>query len=277
MEKKMRTLFMSAVLAAVLCLPAAAQAAHSIRNPMAPRQLSPETGAAAYSYGLTVLPGRSLDALDPAFRYAGWAPNYYFFDRYILRPVAHGYARLPDGVRSSVGNFFNNLSDINNSVNHLLTGGFAGAGVSLGRFALNSTFGILGLFDVAGALGLEYAELSMNTVMGRAGADQGLYMMLPLAGPYTERSLNGAAVDNWPYYLWSTFWVDLALWAVEGIHVRAGLIDQEGLIDDAIDPYAQTRQIYLMYAEGRVDPEAALKTAGDDAELDSFMDEIDAE
>ncbi len=252
-----------------------ANAAHSIYNPMAPRSISVEATNKDYSYGLSVLPGNSIDSVDPFFRYVGWVPNYYVFDRYILRPLAHGYAKLPDGVQSSVGNFFSNLDEINNIPNNLLIGEPESSCISLGRFTINSTAGILGFFDVASKLGLQSRPMSMDTVLGKAGVDQGMYMMIPIAGPYTERSLHATLIDNWPYYLWSNIWIDAALWAVEGVHNRAQLVSQEALVDNSVDPYAQTRQIFLMYAQGKVDPDATLKDNSVDEDVDSFLDEID--
>ncbi len=253
-----------------------AMAAHSTYNPMAPRQISVVASEKDYSYGLTVLAGNSIDSVDPFFRYVGWYPNYYVLDRYLLRPVAHAYAKLPDPIQSGVGNFFQNLQDINNSVNHLFVGDLSSSGVSVSRLAINSTLGILGLVDVASYIGLDYREMTMDTVFGKAGMDQGMYMMMPILGPYTERSAHADAIDNWPYYIMGNPWISAILWTVETVHDRSKLIPQESVVDNAFDPYIATRQVYLMYTEGKVNPNASMQEQQSDENVESYLDEIDS-
>ncbi|MGN0893379.1 MAG: VacJ family lipoprotein [Succinivibrio sp.] len=250
-----------------------AYAAHSSYGPMAPRQISLKSSKADYSYGLSVLPGNSIDSLEPVNRYAMWYLNYNIIDRYFLRPVAHGYAKLPKWTRTSVHNFCSNLDDINNIVNNALIGEFSDSTTSLGRFSINSTIGLLGFIDVASYLGLEKKAMSMNTVLGKAGSDQGTFFMVPFYGPASQRSMSGNYIDSWPFFPFGA-WPALAVGAIEGLDQRAALIPQEEIIDKAVDPYAQTRQIYLMYQEGLVNPEAAMKVS-EDENLSEFLDEID--
>lgn len=203
-----------------------ASASHSNYSPMAPRQISVKASHADYSYGLSVLPGNSVDSIEYINKNAFWKLNYVVLDRYLLRPVAHGYSKLPDFAKSSVHNFFSNLSDLNNTVNNVLVGEPVSSAVSLGRFTINSTVGLLGLIDVAKHMELEQKSMSMNTVMGKAGVDQGAYIMVPAYGPTTERSIHASAVDNWPYYL-VTPWTSIACTVINGIDARASLIPQE--------------------------------------------------
>lgn len=249
------------------------EASHSNYSPMAPRQISVKASYADYSYGLSVLPGNSIDSFEYIGRNAFWKLNYVVLDRYLLRPVAHGYSKLPLFAKNSVHNFFSNISDLNNTVNNILVGEPVSSGVSLGRFSINSTIGLLGLIDVAKHLGLEQKSMSMNTVMGKAGADQGAFIMVPAYGPATERSLHASVADDWPY-LFVTPWTSLACYVINGIDSRASLIPQEEAIDKAVDPYAQMRQIYLMYQEGRVNPDAAMENKADQ-NVDNYLDEID--
>lgn len=255
-----------------LCL-SAAQAAHSNYSPMSPRSIVAAEHHQEYSYGLTVLPGHALDNLEPLNRYVGWILAYDLLDRYLIRPLAHGYALLPSPVRTRVGNFFGNLDDLTSTVNHALMLNGRSSGLSLSRFAINSTLGLLGLFDVASFMGLERDNLDMKTVFGRYGVSQGAYLMTPV-GPNTLRDIHGNAADGWPYYVVSIPWVTVLCYAINNIHKRASFIDQEALIDNAIDPYGQMRQIYLMYAEGLVDPKAAAED--NQEQLDSeLLNEID--
>lgn len=256
-----------------LALISEASASHSNYSSMAPRQISVKASHADYSYGLSVLPGNSIDSIEYINRNAFWKLNYVVLDRYLLRPVAHVYSKLPDFAKSSVHNFFSNISDLNNTVNNALVGEPVSSGVSLGRFTINSTVGLLGLIDVAKHVGLEQKSMSMNTVMGKAGVDQGAYIMIPAYGPTTERGIHASAADNWPYYF-VTPWTSIACTVINGIDERASLIPQEEAIDKAVDPYAQLRQVYLMYQEGRVNPDVSMENK-EDKNVDSYLDEID--
>lgn len=250
-----------------------ANASHSNYSPMAPHQISVKASHADYSYGLSILPGNSIDSIEYINKNAFWKLNYVVLDRYLLRPVAHGYSKLPYLAKSSVHNFFSNLSELNNTVNNVLVGDPISSGVSLGRFTINSTVGLLGFIDVAKHMGLEQKSMSMNTVMGKAGVDQGAYIMVPAYGPTTERSIHASAVDNLPYYF-ITPWTSIACTVINGIDVRASLIPQEEAIDKAVDPYAQLRQVYLMYQEGKVNPNASMENK-EDKDVESYLDEID--
>ncbi|MDD5867775.1 MAG: VacJ family lipoprotein [Succinatimonas sp.] len=248
-------------------------AAHSTYSPMAPRQLSVKASHADYSYGLSILPGNSIDSIEVLNRNVFWRGNYLVFDRYLLRPVAHAYAKLPNFAKDGVHNFFSNISDLNNTVNNPLVGRFKDSSISISRFTINSTLGLLGLIDVAKHMGLEQKSMSMNTVLGKAGVDQGEYFMLPALGPTTERNIHGSLADSWTFAPFNV-WTSAALHVVEAIDIRARLIDQEELIDKSVDPYAQMRQIYLMYQEGQVNPEASMEVKKDE-NVEEFLDEID--
>lgn len=266
----------AALLALAMTLPAHAQ--HMSLNPMAPRQIYKELSNADYSYGYTILPGNSIDGIEPFNRYVGWSVNYYALDRYFLRPLAHGYSHLPEFMRDGVDNFFSNISDVNATVNNLFLGQFADSGTSFARFFINSTIGLLGLFDPATHLGIKQRSMSFDTVMGRYGADQGEYLMLPFYGPGTERSVEGGAVDSWYYYLIGEPFITAACYLIKGINTRAKFISQEKFVDDAVDPYATMRQLYLSYEQGLVDPNAAEnKGDNDKSNIDeSYLDEVDS-
>ncbi|MCR5536307.1 MAG: VacJ family lipoprotein [Succinivibrio sp.] len=255
-----------------LCLHAA-QAAHSSYSPMSPRALVAEESHKAHSYGLTVLPGNALDNFEPIGRNVAWTVSYNFFDKIIMRPIAHGYAYLPSPIRTGVGNFFGNIDDLTSTVNHALGLGFKQSGLSLSRFAINSTIGIFGLIDVASYMGLERDNLPMPVLLGRAGMDQGTYLIAPI-GPTSLRDTHGWAVDRWPYYLITAPWITVVCSAVKAVHQRSKFIDQEELIDNAVDPYAQMRQIILMYDEGQVHPNAAAEDTKEQLDAD-LLDEID--
>lgn len=278
LKRHVKQVFGSSMLCAALMLSTVglthkAEAAHGAYNPMMPRQLSEKAASADYTYGYSVLSGHAIDTLEGPNRYM-WYLNYDILDKYILRPVSHGYAYLPQGVQNSVGNFFNNLDDINNVPNNLLVGEFAASGTSLVRLAINSTIGILGFFDVASYIGIKHTPMNMATVLGKGKVEQGPFMMIPAYGPTTARDLHGDIIDGLPWYAVS--WpITTAKFIIRGIHDRAQLIDQEPVLDNSIDPYIFTRDAYLMYDENKVNPIQEGEVTDTDDFDDEFLDEID--
>ena len=278
LKRHVKQVFGSSMLCAALMLSTVgltteAQAAHGAYNPMMPRQLSEKAASADYTYGYSVLSGHAIDTLEGPNRYM-WYLNYDILDKYILRPVSHGYAYLPQGVQNSVGNFFNNLDEINNVPNNLLVGEFASSGTSLVRLAINSTIGILGFFDVASYIGIKHTPMNMATVLGKGKVEQGPFMMIPAYGPTTARDLHGDIIDGLPWYAVS--WpITTAKFVIRGIHNRAQLIDQEPVLDNSIDPYIFTRDAYLMYDENKVNPIQEGEVTDTDDFDDELLDEID--
>lgn len=262
-----------ALVAGAFVFTQSALASHSSYSPMSPRVLSVKASHSDYSYGLSVLPGNSIDSFEKFNRDLPWKTNYEILDRYMLRPVAHGYRKLPSFARSGIHNFFSNISDLVSAPNNLMLGEFSDSSKSFARFSINSTIGVLGLFDVAKHMGLEEKKMSFDTVMGRAGIDQGAYIMVPGIGPKTERSIHATAVDNWPYYFIDPV-TGFVLTAVDAVDSRASLIEYEEMVDKSVDPYATTRSTYLMYAQGKVDPNAAVENKKDE-NVENYLDEID--
>lgn len=232
-------------------------------------------------------PGATSTAADPRDPFQGanramWAVNYDVLEPYVARPVVHAYARyIPVGVKDGIANFVANFDEPSSMVNHLITGDLKGAGTNLGRFTLNTTVGLLGIFDVAKHAGLERNKLEMDTVLGRADIGNGAYIMVPVYGPTTTRELVGDAIDSFyfPYAL-LTFPMKVAHWALDGLGTRAKLIDQERIIDNSLDPYALTKDFYLQYNQGKVtgkqtELKASQQEHADHANLDEYMDELD--
>ncbi|HEV8711789.1 MAG TPA: VacJ family lipoprotein [Candidatus Binatia bacterium] len=140
-------------------------------------------------------------------------------DDYVLRPVATGYSKvLPEQARQSVGRFIKNLGVVERLANNLLQGKLPGAGQEIGRFAINTTLGGVGLFDVADQwFGLKESPEDFGQTLAVYGVSAGPYLMLPFYGPSTVRDTVGLAVDgamNPMNYFLST---------VELIAVRGGL------------------------------------------------------
>lgn len=257
---------------ALICISNLSYAQRSSYNPMQPRNLNEKSFNQDRTYGYSLLVGNAIDTFETPNRYAGWNLNYHVFDIYLLRPLAHSYAKLPQGVQSSIGNFVYNLDSVNSIFNYILLGDIKNSAISLSRFTINSTVGILGFFDVAKYMGLENKNMTMATVLGRAKMDAGEFFMVPGYGPTTTRDVQGDLVDDTPY-MFLPWYVGIIKWAIAGIHSRAQVIPQEQLIDEALDPYNLSRDIYLQYQQGQIDPNASMEN--DDSNLDNYLNEID--
>ncbi|BBP82843.1 hypothetical protein PHLH8_24850 [Pseudomonas sp. Pc102] len=104
-------------------------------------------------------------------------------DTYALKPVAQGYqAVTPDFVEDGVHNVFSNVGDVGNLANDLLQAKFHDAGVDTGRLIFNTTFGLLGVFDVATRMGLQRNDEDFGQTLGAWGVGSGPYVVLPLLG-----------------------------------------------------------------------------------------------
>lgn len=171
-------------------------------------------------------------------------------DRYVLQPVARGYNTItPDPVQRSVGNFFDNMRTPITIANSALQLKFDSFNVSLGRFMVNSTAGVVGLFDVASAVGIADPDEDLGQTLGYWGLGQGPYLVLPFLGPSSGRDAAGFLGDQFFYpltYVDEDY--DYVVWslrALELIDYRAGLLGFEETLAQQFDPYAFMRGYYL--------------------------------
>ena len=147
-----------------------------------------------------------------------------FGDRYLAKPVAKGVReRHADALRLGVSNFFDNLRYPITIVNDFLQGKFRQGGADLARFTLNSTVGLLGLFDPATAAGPREHDEDFGQTLAVWGVPQGPYLMVPIFGPYTVTSAIGDLADtqvsplvqipegNAVWLAWGRYLVDTAL------------------------------------------------------------------
>ena len=117
-------------------------------------------------------------------------------DKAIIKPVASGYkAVMPGFARTGVTNFFSNLGDIWIGINNVLQGKVGAGASDFGRFAINTTVGIFGLFDVASNAGLDKHNEDFGQTFGRWGAGSGPYIVLPFLGPSDARDSVGTVFD----------------------------------------------------------------------------------
>ena len=185
-------------------------------------------------------------------------------DRAVLEPVAKGYRALPSPVREATGNFTGNLRSLVTFADKVLQGEFAKAGNTAARFGINTTAGILGMFDPATKLGFEdQGKEDFGQTMGVWGADTGCYFVLPILGPTTTRDAiglvgntfidpvyqithnteisnglvgNGNYSEHNYYYYRSTGAVDFRAKNIESF---------DSLEENSIDLYASLKSLYL--------------------------------
>ncbi|MES1931011.1 VacJ family lipoprotein [Salinisphaera shabanensis T35B1] len=171
-------------------------------------------------------------------------------DRYVLQPVARGYDKItPDRVQTSVGNFFANLDEPVNMANSALQLKWGPFNTSLGRFMVNTTAGVGGLFDVASAVGVDKVDEDFGQTLGYWGLGQGPYLVLPFLGPSSGRDVFGRVGDQFVYplnYVDEDY--DYVVWslrALDLINLRASLLGFEETLEQQFDPYAFMRGYYL--------------------------------
>lgn len=175
--------------------------------------------------------------------------------RKVLKPVARGLRVLPVPVRTSASNFFTNLGTPISSISALLQGDVPNAASEAGRFVVNSTLGILGLFDPATPLGLAQDEEDMGQTFARYGVPSGPYLVLPLFGSSSLRDAIGMgtnAVLNPVNYELETEEV-LAITFVEAeVSLSLDQDSYEKFHDSALDPYIFFRSAWVQNREGRI-------------------------
>ena len=170
-------------------------------------------------------------------------------DKVVIKPVAQGYdAVLPRPVQTGVVNFFSNIADVFIGVNNLLQGKPDQAVSDGGRFLINTTIGILGVFDVASQMGLEKHDEDFGQTFGRWGVGDGAYVVLPFFGPRTARDTVGLAFDVYADPVANVRHVRTrnTLLATRIVSDRAELLKADKIIEEAaLDKYGYIRDAYL--------------------------------
>lgn len=227
------------------------------------------------------------DPIEPVNRWI-WDFNYYVLDAYIYRPVTEAYVEwVPDGGRLALNNFVLNLEEPSTLVNNILLLQPKYAGDALLRFTFNSTFGILGLFDVAKDGGVARRPESFSNVLGHWHVPNGAYLMLPVMGPRSVRTLAGSFVDGL-YFPGSYFnyWQTGVLWGIDGLDKRESLLGQEVLLEQSLDPYIFVKEAYIQYEAFKfhsnseninefIEQQQKVSQQQTEQDLNDFMDEID--
>jgi phospholipid-binding lipoprotein MlaA len=177
-------------------------------------------------------------------------------DRVALKPAATAYKQvLPTFVQTGVSNFFGNLSDLWTGANNLMQGKGQDGMSDLTRFALNSTFGLVGLLDIASEAGLHKHNEDFGQTLGAWGMPSGPYLMLPLLGPSTVRDTVvmpiDIAADPWAYKD-PVNWRNVGT-GVRAIDQRAAVLDASNLMEEAaLDRYEFIRDGFLQRRLSRI-------------------------
>lgn len=204
-------------------------------------------------------------------------------DRALVAPVAGAYEeKLPKPARRALRNFFRNLLEPVNFLNYLLQFKPGKAFETLGRFTLNSTVGVAGIFDVAKKepFNLPYRRNGFANTLGYYGVGPGPFLVVPLVGATTLRDLLGGLADqsvvplavgapfNTPYYA-------IPAYTVNSLEFRINFDDKLKEINDSVDPYSAMRETYLCQREADI---AALRNRPPprDCSLEALFAEEDA-
>jgi phospholipid-binding lipoprotein MlaA len=186
-------------------------------------------------------------------------------DGVVFQPIASFYRKLPSPAKTGVSNSIENISHLITIPNNLLQGDFKQAGINSGRFVLNTTIGVLGLFDVAQYLGLTgFDKEDYGQSLATWGVGPGCYVVLPVLGPSTARDTVGSTLnffggDPWynvtvrndtQYFNDADFYFSKG---VSGVDFRAKNYDSiENLEENSLDFYASVKSLYLQDRQQKI-------------------------
>ena len=186
-------------------------------------------------------------------------------DRILFKPIAKTYRVLPSSVRAGTSNVLVNLSSLITIPNNVLQGDLKTAGINTGRFAINTTVGILGIFDVAEKIGFsEYEKEDYGQTLGVWGVGAGCYVVIPVIGPSTIRDTAGSFVNvlgGDPYYNVSTHgnnqYLDrsdyLLTKTLTAVDFRSKTIETfDNLEKNSMDFYASVKSLYLQDRQRKI-------------------------
>ena len=186
-------------------------------------------------------------------------------DGVIFEPVAKAYRILPSPVRVGTSNALNNLSTLVTIPNNILQGDLKKAGVNAGRFILNTTIGIIGIFDVAQKIGFsKYEKEDYGQTLATMGFGEGCYVVLPVLGPSTVRDTAGSFVNilgGDPWYNVSTHGNNeylsksdyMVTKILTGVDFRAKNLESiDNLEKNSMDFYASVRSLYLQDRQRKI-------------------------
>ena len=204
-------------------------------------------------------------------------------DKVLFRPVATGYRKLPSPLRTGTSNALNNISNLVTIPNNILQGDFKAAGNNTIRFIINTTIGIIGIFDPANILGFEKLEKEdFGQTFGAMGVGEGCYLVLPVIGPSTVRDAVGSLVsmtggDAWynvtikndtQYFKESDYYYSKL---TEGVDFRAKNLESfDSLEKNSVDFYATVRSLYIQDRQRKIENLKVKTDTLDDSDWDTL-------
>ena len=171
-------------------------------------------------------------------------------DKAVFKPIAKGFRALPLPIRTGTSNFVGNLRSLLTFTNNILQGDINGAGNTAGRFAINTTVGILGIFDPASKMGFEKrSREDFGQTLGFWGVSSGPYMILPVFGASNLRDSLGLILDTLlnPLQYLDDSSMKISLFAMEEIDSRSALLALDELVGG--DRYLFIREAYSQNRE----------------------------
>ena len=187
-------------------------------------------------------------------------------DNLIIEPIAKGYNKLPEPIKSGTSNFTSNIATLLSIPNHLLQGNLKGAGDATASFLINTTIGVVGLANPAEKLGLTAQKEDVGQTLGAYGIGPGCYFVLPVFGPTTARDTIGMLADSFIDPFAHVTWREKELFgssgnqfdyiAVKGATAVDFRADNETNFDslekNSIDLYASFKSLYLQNRENKI-------------------------
>ncbi len=223
----------------------------------------------------------SVNAQNPEDPYENFNRQMFAFndgvDRAVFEPVSKGYRAVTnEPIRGGVRNFLGNLGEPVTFANEVLQGKMGNAAGTVGRFVINTTIGIAGIFNPAGAMGIERTDEDFGQTLGTWGVGEGPYLVLPFLGSTNPRDLVGLGADiamdpiNYAEFDGADA-ARIAVPAANGLAVREELIETVETMRNQVDPYTTARRFYdrsRAAAIGNSEPEPRTIEQVPDFELD---------
>ncbi len=204
-------------------------------------------------------------------------------DGILFEPIARGYRHLPSGIRYGTSNMVSNISNLVTIPNNLLQGDFKAAINNSMRLIVNTTLGIVGIFDVASSLGLEQLDREdYGQTLASWGMESGCYIVLPILGPSTARDAVGHAInflggDPWynitskndtRYFKDSDYFFSRM---TDGVDFRAKNIEAFDSIEkNSVDFYASVKSLYLQDRARKISNSGVITDAMDDSDWEDI-------
>ena len=188
------------------------------------------------------------------------------FDDVILEPIAKGYSKLPNPVKTGTSNFTSNIATLLSIPNNLLQGNFNQLGHATGSFIVNTSVGILGFLNPAEKIGLKPHKEDVGQTLGSYGIGPGCYFVLPILGPTTVRDSIGLVADSFidPFAqitirekeLLSVSGNELDYFSVKGVAAvdfrSDNITNFNSLEKNSIDLYSSLKSVYLQDRERKI-------------------------